>query len=122
MTPNRRDDGHVSLGSLSPGDAGLVVSIEGEGAFRRRLLDMGFIDGACVRVIKTAPLQDPIEYCIGGTHVTLRKTEASRVLVNPLPPVPRCCGGGGRGRQGGGKQGGGRRRRGWPQWGRQRKD
>jgi hypothetical protein len=42
-----------------------------------------------VRVIKSAPLGDPVEYCLGGTHVTLRKHEAEGVLVTLLPNAGR---------------------------------
>ncbi len=73
----------LPLAVLQPGDDGTVVDVLGEGAFRRRLLDMGFIKGAPVRVIKLAPLMNPIEYCVGGTHVTLRRKEAMHVVVEP---------------------------------------
>ena len=90
----------VSLATLSPGDAAMVVDVEGEGAFRSRLLDMGFIRGSLVRVIKYAPLNDPVEYCIGGTHVTLRLQEARQIIVEQVSPPPFCRthDGGGRGR------------------------
>lgn len=94
----------VSLTSLAPGDAAQVVDLSGEGAFRRRLLDLGFVAGALVRVIKHAPLSNPIEYCIGGTHITLRREEAEHILVHQVP-VPEWCrervagGGGGRHRK-----------------------
>ena len=80
----------VPLATLSPGDAAMIVDVEGEGAFRRRLLDMGFIKGALVRVIKHAPLRDPVEYCIGGTHVTLRVLEAKQIIVERISPAPFC--------------------------------
>jgi ferrous iron transport protein A len=93
----------VALAALRPGEAATVIEVEGEGAFRRRLLDMGFIKGALVRVIKHAPLRDPIEYCIGGTHVTLRGQEARSIIVAPATPPPSCRkrGRGGRWRSGG---------------------
>lgn len=75
----------LPLAVLQPGDAGTVVDVGGEGAFRRRLLDMGFIKGAPVRVIKHAPLMSPIEYCVGGTHVTLRRKEAMHIVVERRP-------------------------------------
>ena len=61
---------------------------------------MGFIRGALVRVIKHAPLRDPVEYCIGGTHVTLRLQEARQIIVEQVTPPPFCRreDGGGRGR------------------------
>ncbi|MFH1688756.1 MAG: ferrous iron transport protein A [Candidatus Eisenbacteria bacterium] len=81
---------NVSLSTLSPGSAAMIVDVEGEGAFRRRLLDMGFTKGALVRVIKLAPFGDPIEYCIGGTHVTLRIQEAVEIIVQQVTPPPFC--------------------------------
>lgn len=72
----------VTLASLLPGDAGVIADVLGEGAFRRRLLDMGFTKGALVKVIKQAPFRDPIEYSIGGTHVTLRQQEARQIIVD----------------------------------------
>ena len=80
----------VSLATLNPGEAAVVVDVQGEGAFRRRLLDMGFIKGTLVRVIKHAPLRDPVEYCIGGTHVTLRLQEARQIIVEQVTPPPYC--------------------------------
>jgi ferrous iron transport protein A len=82
--------GSIPLTSLRPGDAGRVVSVLGEGPFRRRLLDMGFVRGTFVMVIKHAPLMNPIEYCVGGVHLTLRKDEAMRVVVDQVPAPERC--------------------------------
>jgi len=81
VTPERT----IRLSDAPPGTAAIVAEVTGEGPFRRRLLDMGFVRGACVRVIKAAPLGDPVEYCLGGTHVTLRRQEAERVLVAASP-------------------------------------
>ena len=58
-----------------------VVRVMGEGAFRQRLLEMGFVRGAKVTVLKNAPLQDPVEYMIMGTHVSLRHSEAAQIEV-----------------------------------------
>ncbi|MBD3367788.1 MAG: hypothetical protein GF405_06400 [Candidatus Eisenbacteria bacterium] len=80
----------LRLSALAPGAAARVLDVEGEGAFRRRLLDMGFVNGAVVHVIRRAPLRNPTEYSVGGSHVTLRSTEASRVLVEPVAAPPRC--------------------------------
>ena len=79
----------------------MVVDVQGEGAFRRRLLDMGFTKGALVRVIKHAPFRDPVEYCIGGTHVTLRVQEATQIIVERIthPHFYRKHGRRGRGRR-----------------------
>ncbi len=80
----------IRLSALHPGDAAVVMDVGGEGAFRRRLLDMGFTKGALVRVIKLAPFGDPIEYCIGGTHITLREQEAREVIVKQVTPPLFC--------------------------------
>ena len=53
-----------------------VVRVMGDGAFRQRLLEMGFVRGAHVTVLKNAPLQDPVEYMIMGSHISLRHSEA----------------------------------------------
>ena len=58
-----------------------VVRVMGDGAFRQRLLEMGFVRGARVTVLKNAPLQDPVEYMILGSHISLRHSEAAQVEV-----------------------------------------
>lgn len=58
-----------------------VVRVHGEGAFRQRLLEMGFVRGAKVTVVKSAPLLDPVEYMIMGSHISLRHSEAAQVEV-----------------------------------------
>lgn len=58
-----------------------VVRVQGDGAFRQRLLEMGFVRGAKVTVLKNAPLLDPVEYMIMGTHISLRHSEAAQIEV-----------------------------------------
>ena len=58
-----------------------VVRVLGDGAFRQRLLEMGFVRGAKVTVLKNAPLLDPVEYMIMGSHISLRHSEAMQVEV-----------------------------------------
>jgi Fe2+ transport system protein FeoA len=69
------------LDSLPEGATALIVRVAGEGRLRRRLLEMGFVPGAEVRVFKRAPLRDPWEYAIKGSHVSLRREEAAKILV-----------------------------------------
>ncbi|MEE9401993.1 MAG: FeoA domain-containing protein, partial [Desulfobacteria bacterium] len=57
------------------------VRVQGEGPFRRRLLEMGFLRGTEVYVEKYAPLKDPIELILKGYHVSLRVDEAARIQV-----------------------------------------
>lgn len=63
------------------GETGLIKKVEGEGRLRRRLFDMGVTPGATVYLRKKAPLGDPIEVTIRGYELTLRKSEASLVLL-----------------------------------------
>jgi Fe2+ transport system protein FeoA len=70
-----------SLRDLREGDRAVIQAVCGEGAFKRRLLEMGFMPGTVVLIKKYAPLRDPIELVIKGYHVSLRREEAQRVLV-----------------------------------------
>jgi len=71
----------ISLRDLKEGDRAAIEAIRGEGAFKRRLLEMGFMPGTTVLIKKYAPLRDPIELVIKGYHVSLRRSEAQQVLV-----------------------------------------
>lgn len=69
------------LSQLSIGEKGMVTAVNGEGAVRRRLFDMGITPGAEVYLRKKAPLGDPIEISIRGYELTLRKAEAAHVEI-----------------------------------------
>lgn len=69
------------LADLEPGQEAVIIKIMGHGSFRRRLTEMGFVKGKKIKVIKKAPLQDPIEYEIMGYKVSLRQSEAELVEV-----------------------------------------
>ena len=71
----------VPLSDLQPGDQGEVVQVQAQGQIRQRLLEMGFIRGARLRVEKLAPLGDPMELVIKGYHLSLRRDESSCILV-----------------------------------------
>ena len=71
----------MTLKELLPGQEGTVVSIGEKGPIRRRIMDMGVTPGAKVKVIKVAPLGDPIEVNIRGYELSLRKEEASQIVV-----------------------------------------
>ena len=70
------------LSLLQPGDQGEVVEVQAQGEVRQRLLEMGFIRGARLRVEKLAPLGDPMELVIKGYHLSLRRDESSCILVS----------------------------------------
>jgi len=74
----------VRLEDLRTGEEGEILKILGNGAFRIRLMEMGFVPGARIRVVRYAPLKDPVEYEIKGYHVSLRHEEAAKILVKKL--------------------------------------
>lgn len=69
------------LSELQNGEYGIVSKVRGRGAFRKRIIEMGFIRGKKVTVIKNAPLKDPIEYSVMGYEVSLRRSEAALIEV-----------------------------------------
>jgi ferrous iron transport protein A len=69
------------LSDLRPGEAGTVRKVEGDKVVRRRMLDMGLVNGAEVHVKRVAPLGDPIEFEVRGYSLSLRKSEAQAVQV-----------------------------------------
>ena len=71
----------TSLSDIKAGNEAIITKVLGHGAFRKRITEMGFVKGKKVRVIKNAPLQDPVEYEIMGYNVSLRRSEAQLVEV-----------------------------------------
>ena len=69
------------LDEFKIGETGLIKKVEGEGRLRRRLFDMGVTPGAKVYLRKKAPLGDPLEVTIRNYELTLRKSEASLVVL-----------------------------------------
>lgn len=74
----------IELGAMPPGTQANVVELRGAGRHQRRMLDMGFVPGATVGVVRVAPLGDPVEYEIKGTSVALRRREANTILVEEV--------------------------------------
>ena len=72
----------MTLKDLLPGEEGKVISIGEKGPMRRRIMDMGVTPGAVVKVIKVAPLGDPIEVNIRGYELSLRKEEAGQIEIS----------------------------------------
>ncbi|HBV68640.1 MAG TPA: ferrous iron transport protein A [Clostridiales bacterium] len=71
----------MTLKDLNPGQEGTVMSIGQRGPMRKRLMDMGVTPGIKVKVVKVAPLGDPIEINIRGYELSLRKAEAENIVV-----------------------------------------
>lgn len=74
----------MKLAELSIGESAEVRGVEGKGALRRRLFDMGITPGTEVFLRKKAPLGDPIEITIRGYELTLRAQEAESVEVEKI--------------------------------------
>ena len=71
----------MRLSELRTGEKGIIVKVMGRGAFRKRIIEMGFIRGKEVDVIQNAPLKDPIHYRIMGYDVSLRRNDAKMIEV-----------------------------------------
>lgn len=76
-----QDSKEMRLSELRTGDKGVIVKVMGRGAFRKRIIEMGFIRGKEVDVIQNAPLKDPIHYRVMGYDVSLRRIDAAMIEV-----------------------------------------
>ncbi len=74
----------MTLDNVAIGDSCKVVKLLGEGALKRRIMDMGVTKGVTIQVRKVAPLGDPIEVTVRGYELSLRKEEAKNIEVEQL--------------------------------------
>ena len=77
----------MKLSSLQTSEVGIIVKVSGHGGFRKRIIEMGFIEGKQVEVLLNAPLRDPVKYKIMGYEVSLRHSEADQIEVVRLDDV-----------------------------------
>ena len=70
-----------TLGQAKIGDTVTVVKLHGEGAVKRRIMDMGITKGVEVYIRKVAPLGDPIEVTVRGYELSIRKADAEMIEV-----------------------------------------
>lgn len=70
-----------TLKEVAVGEKAIVKRLTGEGALKRRIMDMGVTKGVEIYVRKTAPLGDPMEVTVRGYELSLRKSEAENILV-----------------------------------------
>ena len=70
-----------TLRQAKVGETVKVVKLHGEGAVKRRIMDMGITKGVTVYVRKVAPLGDPVEVTVRGYELTLRKADAENILI-----------------------------------------
>lgn len=71
----------MSLKDVKVGDTVRVLKIEGQGALKRRIMDMGITKGVELYLRKTAPLGDPMQIRVRGYEVTIRKADAALITV-----------------------------------------
>lgn len=71
-----------SVDKLKISEKGTVVSVGGEGALRRHIIDMGITPGAIIIMKKAAPMGDPLEINVRGYELSLRKADAQKITVD----------------------------------------
>ena len=74
----------TQLAKLDMGDRGRIVRVLGSGEVSRRLLEMGITPGTEIRLLRAAPLGDPLEFEIRGYRLSLRRREAEQIDVETL--------------------------------------
>ena len=73
----------LTLKDMREGQEAVIARVGGNGALRRRLLEMGLRSGVRIRIEKYAPLRDPLELVINAMHISLRVEEAAQIEVDP---------------------------------------
>ena len=71
------------LGDLPPGERATLREIGGDRSFRRRLMEMGLLPGTPVRMVRRVDIGDLVEIEVRGSHLSLRRSEAGEVLLDP---------------------------------------
>ena len=71
----------ATLKDAKIGETVTVVKLEGEGAVKRRIMDMGITKGTKIYVRKVAPLGDPVEVTVRGYELSIRKADAAMIIV-----------------------------------------
>lgn len=74
----------ISLNKLKVGRSGIIKAVGGDGALRRRLLDMGLTPNTKIMIRKVAPLGDPIELYLRGYELTIRGDDAKTIMVSEV--------------------------------------
>ncbi len=77
----------MTLREVKEGRSARVLTVGGSGALRQHFLDMGIIPGTDIKVVKYAPMGDPVEICLHGYELTLRLDDADKIEVESIPDV-----------------------------------
>jgi len=75
------------LNELNPGECAKITSVGSHGALRQHFLDMGVLPEAEIKLVKLAPMGDPMEFCIHGYELTLRKEDAAQIEAVKIPEI-----------------------------------
>ncbi len=78
----RPDSWPRRLDQLRPGERGIILDLEGDVVIVRRLMELGLVPGTQVEIVRMAPLGDPVELIVRGTHLSIRRSEAGQVHVD----------------------------------------
>lgn len=73
-----------TLNDLRPLETGIVTEIQLEGLMKHRLIELGITTGASVTMLRSAPLGDPVEYSILGYNLSIRRSEAKKILIEKV--------------------------------------
>ncbi len=84
--PEARPEPARPLSEQAVGSRCVVERVAARPAISGRLLDLGFVPGTEIAVLRRAPLGDPVLYAVRGAKLCLRRSEASRILVRPAEP------------------------------------
>lgn len=74
----------ITLNDLRPLETGIVTEIQLEGLMKHRLIELGITTGAKVTMLRAAPLGDPVEYSILGYNLSIRRSEAKKILIEKV--------------------------------------
>jgi len=74
----------MKLSELKPGTKAIILDVQGDSNVKKKLLGMGIVRGTKLKVIRNAPLGDPMEIEVRGYNLSIRKAEAENVIVEVL--------------------------------------
>ena len=81
----------MTLDMLNMGESAVILKVKGRGAFRKRIMEMGFVTGKEVTAVKVAPLLDPVEFSIMGYNLSLRRSEAKMIDIAACGEDVKTC-------------------------------
>ena len=74
----------MTLDQMEVGQKGIIIKLTKQGATRKALLEMGILPNVEVKIIRSAPLGDPLELLIQGYHLSIRKDDAQMIIVKVI--------------------------------------